>query len=368
MKKISWMLVLAVIGLSGCSMPFGEGEKLPSVLPAAEADGGVTGNASANSGQGAPRLVSADRISSVIEIGPYENLIPESMEVTDEMVGERIRSELVKDSTYLRNGSDTIEEGDTVVINYVGTVNYNTFDGSVANNYSLLVGSGEMAEGFEDALVGMTPGQTKAFTVTYPEDAPEAELQGAQVDYRVTVQSASRPAAFDDEWAQEKGFDSAQAYREEIRKELEEEARSDDARREQLWQQIVKSSRVLEYPPEDLEAAKENYYNLVRSYAQQAQMDLEAFALSQGMTMEQLEEQAQTYARAKVKQNLIVQGIMDQEGMSLGDEESLRIYEALAKEQGLEDPEQLRKRFGEQEINETVGLNRVLDFVMQGRG
>lgn len=355
--------MLACFGLAGCSFPSGEGN-LPVTRPSAQEAGGQGGTSSSFDGADAPRLVSVEDVSSAVRIGSYENLIPEAKEVTDQEVEERIRSLLDKDSSSLRAGQGEIAEGDTVVINYVGTVNYKTFEGSVANNYSLVVGSGEMTAGFEEALIGMTPGQTKAFTLTAPEDDRRQDLAGVPVSYRVTVQSASRPAVLDDDWAKTQGYENTDALREGIRQELEKEARTAEMWRTQLWQQIVNSSEVIQYPEKDLEAAARSYHDLVGRYAEQAEMDLETFLASQGMTMDQFEEQADVYARSKVRQNLIVQGIMDQEGMSLDDPECTQIYADLVKEYNLDGKGSRAELYTDQEINETVGLIRVLDYVL----
>ena len=360
-KRTMLTALLAALCLSGCSLPVGEGH-IPTTIPA-DAGKETEGGTASKAGDSSLRLVSVSQVADYIEIGPYQNLIPEKREVTDEEVRAYIDTLLEKDSSSLR-GSEVIQEGDTVVINYVGTVNFKTFDGSIANNYSLTVGSGEMAPGFEDQLLGMKPGETKAFSITYPEDYRRKDLAGASVDYRVTVQSASRPAALDEEWAKEQGFDSVEAFTRDAREKLEEESRTQEAWRAQIWQQIRDSSEVKKYPEEDIRAAKEGFYKLIDQYAAQADMDASAFIASQGMSEESFEAQAQKYAEEKVKQNLILQGIMDAEGITLEDQESTRIYTELLKAQKTDDPEELTKLYGEQEINETVGLTRVMDYVM----
>lgn len=94
-------------------------------------------------------------------------------------------------------------------------------------------------------------------------------------------------------------------------------------------------------------------------------MELEEFVESMGMTMEDFEEQAGQYAELKIKQNLLIQGIMDTEGLALDDEESLALSEELAETYGTGDVEELTARYGEAAVNESIGLLRVEDFIIE---
>ena len=78
-----------------------------------------------------------------------------------------------------------------------------------------------------------------------------------------------------------------------------------------------------------MDTAKTEFKTLYENYAKQGDMTLEDFVKAQGISMDDFEEQSSQYAEYKVKQNLIVQGIMDAENMTLEDEKSLSIQDEL---------------------------------------
>ena len=94
-------------------------------------------------------------------------------------------------------------------------------------------------------------------------------------------------------------------------------------------------------------------------------MDREAYILSQGLTMEEYQSQANLYANERVKQNLVVQGILDEQGFTLTDEVSQRILAEITAAAGYEDPAAMIEAYGRQEVEASVALERVLDFCME---
>ena len=95
-----------------------------------------------------------------------------------------------------------------------------------------------------------------------------------------------------------------------------------------------------------------------------ADMTLDEFVESQGISQDDFDEQCQQYAQGKVKQNLIVQGIMDTEGLSLDDKESLKIQNDLVEQMGASDLAELVDTYGQDYVDESVGLLRVEDFII----
>ena len=370
--KLQAAVAAAVLTLSlaGCSLPFseysipqteiGSGGNIPErVEPVLkEQTSGQERNG---------RLTGAENLADYVVLGEYKNLELNEPEADDAQVEEEIQKRLAKDSSNMR-GDAEVQEGDTVLINYVGTVNHKTLDGSIANNYSLVIGSGEMVEGFEEALIGMKLGQTRSFSITYPKGGAWPELAGVTADYRVTLQSFTRPARLTDEWAKEQGAESAEDLRETVRRELTETlSLSDEALRAEAWDRVTSSAKILDYPPEDLEKEKEVYQTLIAQVAQEAEMNLTDYLTSQGMTKDEFEEQKTVYARQKTAQNLILQAIMDSEGISLTDEASLQVMDRLVKAAGKKSAEELEEVYGPIALDESVALERVLDFIIEHR-
>ena len=94
-------------------------------------------------------------------------------------------------------------EGDTVVIDFVGSVDGVEFDGGKGDNFSLGLGSGQFIPGFEDQLVGHKAGETVDVVVTFPEDYQTADLAGKEAKFVTTIHEVKRKEvpALDDELA-----------------------------------------------------------------------------------------------------------------------------------------------------------------------
>ena len=173
--------------------------------------------------------------------------------------------------------------------------------------------------------------------------------------------------AVTDEWAA-KNTDckTAEDYKKEIRKTLESEAKTSaqNTLRETAWNTVLSASEVKEYPQDDLDTAKTEFRTLYENYAKQADMTLEDFVKAQGISMDDFEEQSGQYAEYKVKQNLIVQGIMDAEKMTLEDKKSLSVQDELIKAYDVKDLAALVDKYGQAAVDEAIGLLRVEDFIL----
>lgn len=381
MKKKTSLVILALcaaMAMTACGTSAGQKEETKSTAEsqdtADEKDSKAADSAESDSDKestgtvsGDTRLVSVDDVSKYVTIGQYKGLsLDKSVEaVTDDMVDGRIKEELQNKAEEVTEGS--VQNGDVVTINYVGTKDGVAFDGGTANNYELTIGSGTFIDGFEDGIIGMKKGQTKDLDLTFPEEYSSEELAGQEVVFKVTLQSFKRAPELTDDWAA-KNTDckTAEEYRKEIRTTLEDEAKTSaqNTLRETAWNTVLSASEVKEYPQDDLDTAKTEFKTLYENYAKQGDMTLEDFVKAQGISMDDFEEQSSQYAEYKVKQNLIVQGIMDAENMTLEDEKSLSIQDELIKAYNVKDLAALVDKYGQAAVDESIGLLRVEDFIL----
>ena len=224
-----------------------------------------------------------------------------------------------------------------------------------------------MIPGFEEGILGMKKGETKDITVTFPENYQSSELAGQEAVFQITVQSFKRPPELTDTWAAANtDYKTADEYRASVRTQLEQEAQdqAESSLRSTAWTTVYSNSEVVEYPEKDIEEATQEFRSQIEAYAKQGNMELEDFVKSQGVSMDDFEAQCQQYAQNKVKQNLIIQGIMDAEGMTLEDEESLAIQNELVEKYASGDLAALIDTYGQVAVDETIGLIRVEDFII----
>ena len=317
---------------------------------------------------GENRLVSVKDVSKYVTIGEYKGLelTRTSQPVTDDDVQAEINYNLEDNGTEVKDG--TVENGDTVTINFTGTIDGKEFDGGSAEDYELVVGDGEMIDGFEDGIVGMKSGETKELDLTFPDDYYEESVAGKAVVFKVTLQKFTRPAELTDEWvAENTEYKTVDEYRAAVKTQLEDTAvqTADYELYSDAWNEVQAASEIKDYPKEDVDAAKKSYQELNEKYVKDAGMEMADFLKSQGMSEEDYESECQQYAESKVEQNLIVQGIMDAEGLSIDDEETQKLKDDLIKEYGFASIDEMIETYGEQEVNESLALLRVERFIVE---
>ena len=313
------------------------------------------------------RLVSVSNVSDYVTIGTYKGLELDNIvqPVSDEDVEAEIEYRLQDSSEEVTDG--TVEEGDFATVNFTGTIDGQDFEGGTEEDYDFTVGDSGMVSDFDNGVIGMKKGETKEVTVAFPEDYSDPAVAGKTAVYEITLQRFTRAPELTDEWvAENSDVKTTDEYRQAVKAELEENA-NEMAKLDlyaSAWTMVLDASEVKEYPQEDLDAAVQAYKDLNDQYIQEAGMDMSEFLESQGITEEEYEEECTRYAEAKVEQNLIVQGIMDQEGLSFEDQETQELQGQLIQEYGVTDINQMVEIYGQQEVNESLALLRVEKFIV----
>ncbi|MGE0179147.1 MAG: trigger factor [Sphingomonas sp.] len=115
--------------------------------------------------------------------------------------------------------------GDLVVMDYVGTVDGEPFEGGTGQGMSVELGSGRLIPGFEDQLVGVKANDEKTLTVTFPADYPTEYLKGREAQFAVVVNEVQtpRPVKADDDFAKSMGLEGIGQLRELMKNQVEQE-------------------------------------------------------------------------------------------------------------------------------------------------
>ncbi|NND17057.1 MAG: trigger factor [Silicimonas sp.] len=117
------------------------------------------------------------------------------------------------------------KDGDQVVIDFVGKVDGEAFEGGAAEDFPLVLGSGQFIPGFEEKLVGVKTGDETSVEVTFPAEYGNTDLAGKPAVFDVTVKAVQepKPAPVDDELAKKFGADDLEALKAQIAERLEAE-------------------------------------------------------------------------------------------------------------------------------------------------
>ena len=124
-----------------------------------------------------------------------------------------------------RKKGSKAKDGDQIVIDFVGTVDGETFDGGSSEDYPLVLGSNSFIPGFETQLVGCKAGEDKKVNVTFPEAYGSKDLAGKDAEFACKVKNVKEPvpAKINDEMATKFGADDLKALKAQISERLESE-------------------------------------------------------------------------------------------------------------------------------------------------
>lgn len=279
-----------------------------------------------------------------VKLGAYKDLevsVEASKEVTDEEVDAKLENER-KNLAELVVKEGAAENGDTVVIDFVGSVDGVEFDGGKGENHSLELGSGQFIPGFEDQLVGAKAGDEVEVKVTFPEDYQATDLAGKAAVFvtKVNEVKAKEVPAFDDELAKDLDdeVETLDELKAKYRKELEatKEIAFDDAVEGAALDLAVENAEIVELPAEMVEDEVHRAMNEFMGNMQRQGISPEMYFQITGTTQEDLHKQYEADADKRVKTNLVIEAVAAAEGFDATEEEIQKEINDLAAEYNME--------------------------------
>ncbi len=279
-----------------------------------------------------------------VKLGAYKDLevsVEASKEVTDEEVDAKLENER-KNLAELVVKEGAAENGDTVVIDFVGSVDGVEFDGGKGENHSLELGSGQFIPGFEDQLVGAKSGDEVEVKVTFPEDYQATDLAGKAAVFvtKVNEVKAKEVPALDDELAKDLDdeVDTLDELKAKYRKELEaaKEIAFDDAVEGAALDLAVENAEIVELPAEMVENEVHRAMNEFMGNLQRQGISPEMYFQITGTTQEDLRKQYEADSDKRVKTNLVIEAVAAAEGFDATDEEIQKEINDLAAEYNME--------------------------------
>ena len=260
-----------------------------------------------------------------VTLGEYKGIEVQKadMTVTDQDVEDAVRRELEKDSRLVTVTDRAAKDGDTVKIDFDGSVDGVAFDGGKGENYPLQLGSGSFIPGFEEQIVGHSAGDAFDVEVTFPEDYHAKELAGKAAVFKTVlheIQTREVPE-LTDAYADDKGFDSVDAFREDVKQKLTDaKAKSAAAANENAVIGKVVENAQIELPEPMVETQVEQ---MIDDYARRMQsqgLQLDQYMEYTGMTMDKLKEQFHPQAVRNLKTRLTLEKVVEAENIEVSEE------------------------------------------------
>jgi trigger factor len=262
--------------------------------------------------------------------------------VTDAQVNEAVanlasRQKSYKDAPKTRKA----EDGDQLIIDFVGTLDGIEFEGGKAEDAPLVLGSGQFIPGFEDQLKGAKTGDAKTVKVTFPADYPAENLKGQDAEFAVTVKQVKVPTETkaDEDFAKSLGVESLDKLKELLRGQLEQEANG--LTRTQMKRQLLDrlaANHDFAVPPTMVEAEFEQIW---RQLSDEAAKEADPAA-----ALKQIEAEKDDYRRIaerRVRLGLLLSEIGQANNVQISQQELNMLINQAAQQYRPED----RQRFVE---------------------
>lgn len=214
--------------------------------------------------------------------------------------------------------------GDTVVIDFSGSVDGKLFEGGTSGNYPLALGSGTFIPGFEEQVAGHSDGDEFDVVVTFPEIYPAQELAGKEAIFKCKMHEVKENTVpeLNDEFAKLYGKETLAELRDEARNELIAHTSQKVASeiRNIVIDQVVKESEI-ELMPEYLDKCVEDMKAAFIEQLQSQGASLELFLSQAGWTEEQLIDDIRPQAEQNAKSTAAMIAVAEAEGITVSEEE-----------------------------------------------
>lgn len=306
-----------------------------------------------------------------IKIGAYKGLEIKKFEynVSDEDVKKEVEKIAAREAKSVDVTDRPCKSGDTVNIDFSGSVDGEKFAGGTAEGYDLELGSGSFIPGFEDQVAGMSIGEEKDIVVRFPADYQAENLKDKDATFHIklhAIKGKELPELTAEYIKKHTGSETLADYTAKVKERLEKqaEARGRDQTENSILEAISKTVEA-EIPQAMVETEIDA---IVRDFSNRLMyqgLKLEDYIKYMGQTMEQFRSQFAEQAKARVISQLVIEKIIKDENITATDEEVEAKVAAQAKEID-KDVEEYKKTIDPRQlayIRNDIIITKLFDFL-----
>lgn len=285
-------------------------------------------------------LVATVAVKPEVTLGEYKGITFKKVEynVKDEDVEEELNRLKERNSRMVDVTDRAAENGDTVIIDYSGSVGGVKFDGGTAEKQSLTLGSKTFIPGFEEQVEGMKIGEEKDITVKFPDDYHAENLKGKEAVFAIKLHEIKKkelPELTDEFIKDAVGAESVEAYKKEVRDRLTKQ--NDERAERELEDEIVKKiteNAKTEVPDALIDGQVDRMVQEMRYRLSYQGLRLEDYLKYLGKSMEDYRKEYRSQAENIVKSQLVIEKIIETEKIEATEEDVSARMEEMAKAQG----------------------------------
>ena len=316
-------------------------------------------------------MIAIVAVKPEVVIGTYKgiNFKKNVYNVKDEEIEEDIKRLQERNSRMIDVTDRAVENGDSVVIDYSGSVDGVKFDGGTAEKQTLVIGSGMFIPGFEEQVIGMNIGDERDINVKFPEEYHAENLKGKDAVFAIKLHEIKKkelPEVNDEFIKDAVGCESVDAYKAET-KERMEKSNADRAEREledEIIKKITETSDV-EIPDAMIEAQIDRMVQDMEYRLSYQGLKLADYLKYMGKSMEDFRKDYKEQATDLVKSQLVIEAIIEKEEIVATDEDVEKRVEEMATAQGKPAPDVKKNMQARQldYIKNEIVIKKFFDFL-----
>ena len=304
-----------------------------------------------------------------VELGEYAGLTvtKEAKNVNEADVDAEVKRMQDRNGRLLtREGA--AENGDTVDIDLEGFVDGKAFEGSKAEHYSLVLGSGSFIPGFEDQVVGHSAGEEFDVNVKFPEEYGAAELAGKDATFKIKLHEVKYKElpALDDDFAKDVSeYDTLDELKDSIRNNIKTnlDKQAEQKVENDLMDQVIANMKA-DIPDAMVDSRIDELVQDFEYRISQQGLKLADYLKYMGMNIEQFRAQFKEQADKQVKMRLAMEAIVAKEGITASDEEFEEEVKRIADAYKME-ADKVKSIVDAAAVKADLAINKAIDFVKE---
>ena len=305
-----------------------------------------------------------------VKLGDYKGMeVPEQdTTVSDADVDSEIEKKRQQQAELVLKEAKPAEKGDTVVIDYEGSVDGKKFDGGSADNYSLELGSGSFIPGFEGQLIGHNSGDDVDVKVTFPEDYHAKNLAGKDAIFKVKIHEIKEKQLpeLDDDFAKDvdEDVDTLDELKDKTKKQLQEDKdnQAKAAIEDAAIEKAVANAEIQDIPQAMLDDDTNRQMQQYLAGMQQQGISPQMYFQITGTKEDDLKKQFANDAEQRVKTNLVLEAIVDDAKLEASDDEIKQEIADLAKQYGMKE-DAVEKALSKDMLSHDIKIKKAVDLV-----
>lgn len=306
----------------------------------------------------------------IIAVKDYQGVEIEkvSQEVKDEDIDNELKA-LQKRNARMILVERPAQDGDTVLLDYSGFVGDEQFEGGTAERQELTLGSGMFIPGFEEQLVGATPGEKRDVTVTFPAEYHAEELAGKEAVFHCLVHEIKEEQLpeLDDEFAKDVSeHDTLEELKQATKERLETYAKSsaENQMKDAAILKVVEANEV-EIPRAMVDDEIDRMANELDQQLRYQGMGLNQYLQFVGKDAATFREELRPEAEKAVKTRIVLMGIVNAENITVTDAEREEELKHMAAQYQME-VDKLKEIIGEDNLGfltKDLQVKKAIDFI-----